>query len=175
MKKGLILFLLGLLVYNSVGFIINFQCVLAEWRREMHGLLPKNVVEEATVSFVFKKTDFDASTVEFSKDGKRYDVVKTVLSHDNIVVYCFKDEEESRITAEFDALLFQNTAANTDFQKKMTGVFKHLFSEYLFDTMFELKTYPSVFDLEKSVFTNKNTCFLMSHLDIITPPPRRAA
>ena len=91
MKKVLVLFLLIVLVYNSIGFIINFQFVLTEWRQEMKHFLSKPTDEKKLTRFVFHKNNFDLSTQEFSKNNFRYDVVKIETHGDSLIVFAFRD------------------------------------------------------------------------------------
>ena len=173
MKKGVVILFLGLLLYNTVGFIINFQFVLTEWRQGMRVFLSQNIQENDLVQFSFNKTEFDISTDEFSKEGKKYDVVKTKLSGDNIIVYCFKDDKETELTAQFNDLFFQNTTSKGDFQKKMSHIFKHLLIEYVFEHSFCLQQCPpSVSRGRKSVLNYQNPYFLNPNFDILTPPPQ---
>lgn len=172
MKKGLIILFLGLLMYNTIGFVINFHCVLAEWRQEMRLFLSQNIPESDLVQFKFKKTAFDISTDEFSKDGKRYDVLKTKLSGDDIIVYCFQDDTETALMAQFNDFLFQNSTSKGDFQRKMSSIFKHLRMEYVFESPFSIQWPPSVFLHKKSVLSYQNRFFATSDFDILTPPPQ---
>lgn len=173
MKKGLIILFFGLLVYNTLGFVINFHFVLAEWRQEMRLFLSQNIDENDLVQLTFKKTAFDISTHEFSKDNKRYDVVKTKISGDDIIVYCFQDDKEAAFIAQFNDFLFQNTSSKGDFQRKMSNIFKHLRMEYVSENPFCLQHCPpSVLSGRKSVFCYEKPYFPSSNFDILTPPPQ---
>lgn len=164
---------MGLLVYNTVGFIINFQFILTEWRQEMRLFLSQNIDENNLVQLTFKKTAFDISTHEFSKEGKRYDVVKTKILGDDIIVYCFQDDKETALIAQFNDLLFQNTTSKGDFQRKMSNIFKHLRMEYVSENPFCLQPCPpSVLSERKSVFCYETPYFPDFNFDIITPPPQ---
>ena len=160
-------------MYNAVGFIINFQFVLSEWRREMRVLLSEKTGEDHLTTFTFKKTDFDASTHEFLRNNKQYDVVKTKISGDSLIVYCFQDDKETALSEDFNHLLFQNTASNTDLQKKLSGIFKHLLSEYVFENVGTLTPKdPSVSRDKKGILTYTKSFFpTLSHA-ILTPPPQ---
>ena len=173
LKKSIVILFLGLLVYNTVGFIINFRFVLSEWRHEMRMLLNQKTDDADLTTFIFKKTDFDASTHEFSRNNKRYDVVKTKISGDSLIVYCFQDDKETALSADFNDLLFQNTASNTDLQKKLSGIFKHLLSEYMPENVVTLTLKdPSVSRDKKGILTYFQSFFpLISHA-ILTPPPQ---
>ena len=161
------------MVYNTVGFIINFQFVLSEWRREMRVLLSEQVGEDHLTTFIVKKTDFDASTHEFSRNNKQYDVVKTKISGDSLIVYCFQDDKETALSEDFNNLLFQNTASNTDFQKKLSGVFKHLLSEYTPENVVMLtRKDPSVSRDKKGILTYFPSFFPLISSAILTPPPQ---
>lgn len=160
-------------MYNAVGFIINFQFVLSEWRHEMRMLLSKKTGDSDLTTFIVKKIDFDASTHEFLRNNKRYDVVKTKISGDSLIVYCFQDDKETALSDDFNHLLFQNTTSNTDLQKKLSGIFKHLLSEYVFENVVTLTPKdPSVSGDKKGILTYFKSFFpLISHA-ILTPPPQ---
>ena len=139
----------------------------------MRLFLSENGGESDLIRFVFDKKGFDASTPEFSKNNKMYDVVKTKISGDSIIVFCFSDEEETRLSADFNILFFQNTNAKGDFEKETATFFKQLDIKYLFEKSFHLKnSTPSVFEAKKSVLTYKTPVFSTTHLDILTPPPQ---
>ena len=173
MKKGIILLFSGLLMYNSIGFIINFHFVLADWQYEMKTFLSQNIEDDALTQLTFHKSDFKEGTHEFSRNKERFDVVKTIEKGDSILVYCYKDHVETELAAEFNALLLQNTTTNGDLEKKMARVFKQIFNDYVFDNTFlVIKSPPSVFYPKKTVLS-KQTPFLSSAFrDILTPPPQ---
>ena len=103
-------------MYNSIGFIINFQFVLTEWQQEMKHFLSNKSTDTPLTRLVFGKNNFDTSSQEFSKDNFRYDVVKTELLGDSIVVYCFRDDKETRLTENFSEQLFENTSQKNFFE-----------------------------------------------------------
>ena len=70
------------------------------------------------VHFSFDKNTFDVLTKEFSDNNKRYDVVKTETRDDKIIVYCFSDDEETRLTENFNAQLFSDITSENYFKKK---------------------------------------------------------
>ena len=160
-------------MYNAVGFIINFQFVLSEWRHEMRMLLSQNISNDNLTTFIFNKTDFDASTHEFSRNNKQYDVVKTKISGDSLIVYCFQDDKETALSEDFNDLLFQNSTSNTDFQKKLSGIFKHLLSEYMPENVVTLTPKdPSVSRDKKGILTYFEAFFPLISSTILTPPPQ---
>ena len=139
----------------------------------MRMLLSEKTNDTDLTTFTFKKTDFDASTLEFSRNNKQYDVVKTKISGDSLIVYCFQDDKETALSADFNNLLFQNSTSNTDLQKKLSGIFKHLLSEYLFENVVTLTPKdPSVSRDKKGILTYTQSFFsILSHA-ILTPPPQ---
>ena len=139
----------------------------------MRVLLSEKMGEDHLTTFTFKKADFDASTHEFSRNNKQYDVVKTKISGDSLIVYCFQDDKETALSEDFNNLLFQNSTSNTDLQKKLSGIFKHLLSEYVFENALTLTPKdPSVLRDKKGILTYANRFYPILSPAILTPPPQ---
>ncbi len=173
MKKGIILLFSVLLMYNSIGFIINFHFVLAEWRHEMKTFLSQNIDEVSLTHFTFHKSDFKVGTHEFTKDKERFDVVKTIETGDSILVYCYKDHVETQLAAEFNTLLLENTTTEGNFKNKMSRVFKQIQNSYVFENTFIfIKSPPSVFHPKKTVSSHPTPFLSSAFRDIVTPPPQ---
>lgn len=174
MKKGVVILFLGLLLYNTVGFILNFQFVLAEWHKEMAAFLKQNIDEKDLIHFTFEKAEFNISTHEFSINNVFYDVVRTTVVDDKIIVYCFQDDKESQLKTQFTSIFFQNTTTEGDVHKKILRIFEHIQMEYVFENPFRLQQCPpSVLRGRKSVLSYRNPYFLDFIFDILTPPPQR--
>ncbi len=173
MKKGIILLFLALLMYNSIGFIINFHFVLADWQYEMKVFLSQNIDDNDFTQLTFHKSDFKSGTHEFTRNKERFDVVKTIEKGDSILVYCYKDHVETELAAEFNALLLQNTTTNGDLKKKIARVFKQIQNSYVFENTFILiKSPPSVFHPKKTVLSQQTHFLSSAFRDILTPPPQ---
>lgn len=139
----------------------------------MRIFLSQNISDDNLTTFTFNKNDFDASTPEFSSNNKRYDVVKTKISGDSLIVYCFQDDKETALSTDFNNLLLQNSTSNTDLQKKLSGVFKHLLSEYMPQNVVALTPKdPSVSRNKKGILTYFPSFFPLISPAIVTPPPQ---
>lgn len=162
-------------MYNSLGFIINFQFVLTEWRQEMKRFLSKSTPEKNLVQFRFDKNTFDVSTKEFSDNNKRYDVVRTEMQGDKIIVYCFSDDVETRLTENFNEQLFSDATAGNNFTQKINLHQKNKNNNFLKEFIFE-----KLFSIEKIFLrsTVKKNCFCYTsfffpdifHKVLVTPP-----
>ena len=172
-KKGVILLFLSLLMYHNVGYIINFQFVLAEWQHDMRTFLSEKIDKTDLIQFTFHKSDFQINTAEFTKEDKLFDVVKTIQKGDSILVYCYQDDFETQLTAEFNALLFQSTTTKGDFKKKMSRVLKQLADDYVPEKLsLCLKLPPSVFEVKNRIICPQTSYFSSAFRDILTPPPQ---
>ncbi len=150
----------------------SFHIVRSEWRSYVYKTLSHLASSEKIVSLKFSKNSFDISEKEFIHNGHYYDVVKHEIEGDSINVYCFDDETETQLVAEYHDLLFENTAQKSDFQGKANGFFQLLIKEYLFETPFSLPYPPSVCEAISAVFYYKNTFFISPFLDFDSPPPQ---
>lgn len=168
MKKLLVLFFLIVLMYNSIGFIINFQFVLTEWRQEMKHFLSNKSADTPLTRLVFDKNNFDTSAQEFSKDNFRYDVVKTEIYGDSIVVYCFRDDKETRLAENFSEQLFENTSDKYFFSKKFQ---KNFLKEFFFEKIFVGKKIIKLIPDEKNIFCYAPLFLPEIFLDVMSAPP----
>ena len=173
LKKGVSISLLLVLLYNLGGYFAAFRFIQGEWRSYVKQQLFSLTDKENIVIFVFSKTTFDVSQDEFVQNGRFYDVIKYEITDDKITVYCFDDNTETRIAAQFHDILNQNIHQKTDFGGKTRFIFSHLVKEYIFETPFSLESPPSVFEGQIGVFFFKNDCHLNPFHLIEAPPPKR--
>lgn len=171
----MVLFLLSILVYNSIGFIINFQFVLTEWRREMSHFLSTGVSEKKIIQFSFEKNSFDLSTKEFSDNNKRYDVVKTEMRGEKIIVYCFSDDEETRLMENFNEQLFSDALVGFNFSKKINTNEKNknnnFLKEFIFEKNFSIQNYFLTATAKRNIFNYTSFFFSDIFPDVIAAPP----
>jgi hypothetical protein len=161
-------------MYNSIGFIFNFQLVLREWRREMHVLMHNSIDEKDLVVFTYKSSEYKTNSEELNFDGILYDVVKTKIEGENTIVYCLADEEETRLTNEYNELVIQNTDTKNTLNKRISGIFKRLLNEYIGFDNYELRITNCAFAPPRWSNLNYDVPFVANLFDDIPSPPPRA-
>ena len=103
----------------------------------MSRFLSTGVSEKKIIQFSFEKNTFDLSTKEFSNNNKRYDVVKTEMRGEKIIVYCFTDDEETRLMENFNEQLFSDAVFGFNFSKKINANEKNKNNNFLKEFIFE--------------------------------------
>jgi hypothetical protein len=175
MKRHVIVSICLLLVlYNLIGFMAAFQAIRFEWRQSVRAELAE-VAEENLVRFVFSKNDAAASKNEFKLNGKYYDVVRKEIKGDSVVIDCFDDATETRLTTKFSDLIIKNETQNPDYQHKTQLCFQLLIKDFYFPSEKTHKEGPSVSSHFGSVFFFKNRFFPLNYTSTDTPPPNTVA
>jgi hypothetical protein len=171
MKKHAVISILLLTVaYNLIGFMAAFQAIRSEWRQSVREKLA-TLAEEDVVHFVFAQKDIDLSKHEFQRQGKYYDILRIETQGDSAHVYCFDDATETRLTHQFEHIVFKNNSKNNDYEHKTTLCFQSLIKDFYFPLENNRLYPPSVYLPFKAVFDYKNRFRFAHFLPTDTPPP----
>lgn len=171
LRKILLISLLALLIYNSIGFVVSFQHFRHEWRLKVREQLAISQGKEEVIFFTFHKNNSQSNKHEFEINGQFYDVISRETQGDSIVVKCFSDEKETQLIAQFHDDIQKNIAQKTDSQKKTQLFFNHLLKDFIFDNEFHLATPPSVLEVKKSLFSTATSFYPFCFIPIEAPPP----
>jgi hypothetical protein len=148
--------------------------VLAEWRHEVKVMLNGKIDDKDLVCFTYQKGEFDPSSNEFERDGKRYDVVRTEEKGSSLIIYCWADDEETALVQIYRDALFQNTDINNNLHKKLNRVFNSLLTDYTLVGSLSLVVGRKVDILtnHQRPTTNDFTFPDAQFFDIPSPPPK---
>jgi hypothetical protein len=101
-----------------------YTCQLAWIRHEVKEKLLFNLPDEQLIQ-INKPLSFNEN--EFEQNGVMYDVVKTVITKDKKVLYCFLDGNETSLNSDFEnsfSLNFDNNPFKKDIVSKIMYFFK---------------------------------------------------
>ena len=171
LRKILLISLLALLIYNSIGFVISFQLFRHEWRLKVREQLAISFGKDEVSFFTFHKNNPTSNRHEFEINGQFYDVISREIQGDSVVVKCFSDEKETQLIAQFHDDIQKNIAQKTDYQKKTQLFFTYLLKDFIFENEFPLTTPPSVLEVKKSLFSASASFYPLCFVHIVAPPP----
>ena len=172
LRKLLLISLLALLIYNSIGFVISFQHFRHEWQLKVREQLAISFGKNEVSFFIFHKNNSQSNKREFEINGQFYDVISREFQGDSVVVQCFSDEKETQLIAQFHDDIQKNIAQRTDSQKKTQLFFTYLLKDFIFDNEFRLTYPPSVLEAKKPLFLPIKSFHPLCFISINSPPPK---
>ena len=173
MRKILLISLLALLIYNSIGFVISFQHFRHEWQMKVREQLAISFGKDEVSFFTFHKNNSQSNKHEFEINGQFYDVISREIQGDSVVIKCFSDEKETQLIAQFHDDIQKNIAQKTDSQKKTQLFFTYLLKDFIFENEFHLASPPSVLEVKKSLFLPVESFYPLCFIPINAPPPEK--
>lgn len=102
MKKIFAVFVLFILLFNSMGYYILFELNKFQVRQEMQSQLVKKTVKLYLLKITDPEKDPEFKRIhkkEFQYKGKMYDVIKEVKNNGITLFYCLKDTKEDNLLA----------------------------------------------------------------------------
>lgn len=168
MKKIFSLVLVFVLFYSIMGFYLNFEIEQFRIKEEVKEKIINNVPENELTLIKISSGDNEKITWmedgrEFKYEDKMFDVVKIKNENDTTYYYCFNDVRESKLLANLDKLVKEqtdNSKSRTNHNKQQINYFFHeiLFTQCLTETPVRFFNCPSRF---RSIDP-----------DVLSPPPR---
>ena len=181
MRKAISILLLGLLLYNLVGYQLLFYWRTQALEQEISTTIDQGEVDESQL-LVFKvpvpvyyQTDKDFQRAEgsFEYEGHYYEMVKWKLENDTIYTYCLRNEQKRVLV---DRLNDHIQTHVTDFESskpsKPEKPLPSLLKEYLPQPLVELPAPES--SLAALGATPYLVYFSAPSLSLSTPPPETA-
>jgi hypothetical protein len=123
MKKIPALVLLTILLVNTTGFYVYYVIALQRIHKEMRGKL-RTLPDEKLSRLVLLRDTYEASLVEDDEiklNGKMYDIARSTLGKDSVILYAMHDEKEENF------LTFANEIISKPFKQDsaVTGSVLH--------------------------------------------------
>ncbi len=169
MKKILSLALVFVFFYSIIGFYLNFEIEQYQVKEAIKEKIIKNLPDNELTLVKISSGDYEKITWteegnEFRYNGNMLDVVKIRTGADTTYYYCFNDEKESKLFADLDKLVREqtdNSQSRTNQKKQdITYLFyEPTYMQCLAETPVLYFSYPSRY---KSICT-----------DVLSPPPRK--
>ncbi|QQS35359.1 MAG: hypothetical protein IPM56_14060 [Ignavibacteriales bacterium] len=109
-KKIIAVFASLMLLYNTGGYIVVYQQLIADTKQENHLAISEKKVKEKIILLSFRITDIENKTIdfiwkhskEFKFNGDMYDIVERIDTKDSVHFYCFLDKKENKLNAAFN-------------------------------------------------------------------------
>lgn len=172
LRIAVIISLLAILVYNSVGFVVSFHILRREWRKEVRVYLAQNEGSDEVAVFRFHKNSPNAFKHEFQIEGQFYDVFKREIQGDSVQVECFSDKKETELVTAFHDDIQKNISQKTNFPHKSKHFFSFLIKDFIFEKYLKLSYSPSVSSTFLSEIRYKTPVIICPFLGIESPPPQ---
>lgn len=143
MKKLATILLLGLLLFNFIGYRFVFYTLQEQAVKELADKIDNNAYNDAdliTISvplsmpYLTDSKDFERKDGEITLNGKIYHYVKEKISQGNLILMCLPDEEKMHLqSAKDDFFKLANELQNNTSSKKSgenSQVLKLVVSDY---------------------------------------------
>lgn len=125
-RKTLVICVLGLLLYNAVGFIIRFRTEINAWHREVKQVL-RQKKDSDLERFVFAKNEFNLHTHEFIHNNHFYDVARIEdKGSDSLIVYAYDDTKEKHLYTDFNKNFSKKTDSDRQNTQKEWAIWKYI-------------------------------------------------
>lgn len=167
MKKAGSIALILFLCYNFFGYFliskIEQLVITGQIREQILPWLPVNqLVLIKAVTGVRNDISWIEAGKEFVFQGTMYDVVKTKVEHDTTFYYCFNDKKESKLLANLDKMVRDQT----DRSRSKSN------SKKLVITFFYQSSNPYIFALTPFAgIVTPTPSFISIPEEVLSPPP----
>jgi hypothetical protein len=168
MKKILSIVLVFVLFYSIIGFYLNFEIEQFRIKEEVKEKIINNLPENELTLIKISSRDNEKiiwmeEGREFKYQGNMFDVVRIKKGTDTTYYYCFSDVNESKLLANLDKLVKEqtdNSQSRTNQKKQEINYFFHeiLFTQCLTET--------------PVLFFNCTSRYRSIDTDVLSPPPR---
>jgi hypothetical protein len=172
-KKQISILLILLLIFNSCGFVIAFFQMEFIFKNIAYEKISNILPEDQLTVLKISKAEINDENVfvefeetEISYYDKMYDICKKDTIGNDIIFYCYSDENEDILQSAFTSFIKQHTNPNSN--NPVTNLIKQLikiayFSDYHYNH-FNNSTdeYASYSDINYSGIS----------LEVLTPPPK---
>lgn len=174
MKKILAIFIVVLLLFNSMGYYIVFKATQYAIKKEIKNIIKQGVPEKDLSLIKVAVDDVQKQAVlewldkkEFRYHGQMFDVVRYYTCNDTTYYYCINDKQEEKLFSKLDNLIEHHSKKTDATRSKARGIYKNIIR----DVVFNKKTPPN--------FVSRHLLFSLAQVkipsffskDIPTPPP----
>ena len=117
MKKAILIGLIGVLFFNSAGYLIVYQFRRSVIRSEMKSQIKNGIPDNELVIITITKENSHQvdwkEKHEFRYQGKMYDVVRsTIATNGTHQYFCITDEQETTLFNHLDELVLRQMKSN---------------------------------------------------------------
>lgn len=174
MKKIAAFFLLGIFLFNTMGYFIVFTIVKQQVKTSVMNRIENNNSMEGLSIITIKKENLkDVDWLEDKKEmryaGERYDIVKSEETKTTVVYYCINDKQEESLFANlYEHILNHVSGVKT----KKDSASKKLIdnSELLYFSSFIFSVSDKIAN-SNAYSSNSTRVYSAADLFIDSPPP----
>jgi hypothetical protein len=177
MKKAISILILGLMLYNTLGYYLVYLGLVIQAKAEMREKIEGSDIEKDLITMVFdinngeisdKGMDFKNED-EFEYKGGMYDVVSSETKGSFVYFYCINDKNEESIQASLEKHVANHFSTDAASQKRVNTFNKNIVKKGI--------TNNSEIQVSRinnnCLFFNPQIDFLITVTkEISTPPPK---
>jgi hypothetical protein len=175
LKKGLIPFLLALIVFGSCCYFIPFSILKQQIREEIKHSIRFSIYDSKLTQLSFSQVEFARvcpdGKDEFYINGTAYDLVRTESSNGSVRVFALEDKKEKELFRELEELV-NNSLGNDKGGNSPLKAFGKLSSlKYTGTKVFSV--FPTVYELNNLAdFASPAAKLLAGYKGTFFTPPK---
>ena len=161
------------MVFNSFGYVVAFFQMKLVFKNigfeKTIGALPEHQLTTIKIpqrDLTGNKEFIELDESEISYYGKMYDIIRKEISGNDVIFYCYNDENENALNTAFTSFVQQNTKPNSD--NPVTNLLKNLIKDAYFVKYLSRVNQNSFCEYNST----KIQPYINVFLDVITPPPK---
>jgi hypothetical protein len=174
MKKTLAIFIIVLLLFNSMGYYIVFKTMQYAIKKEIKNSI-KQGVPDKNLSLIKVAVNDEQNQAEiewleeheFRYRGQMFDVVRSSLSNDTSYYYCINDKQEEQLFSSLDKQIEHHSKKSDANRAKSRNIYKNIIRDVVFNKKISVR--PVSRCLLFSMTQEKMPSWFSK--DIPTPPP----
>lgn len=138
MKKILAIFIVVLLLFNSMGYYIVFKATQYAIKKEIKNIIKQGVPDKDFSLIKVAAADFQKRAAlewldkkEFRYQGQMFDVVRYNTCNDTTYYYCINDKQEEKLFSNLDKLIEHHSKKTDATRSKARGIYKNIIRHYV--------------------------------------------
>jgi len=113
-------------IFNMAGIFIVFKVEQAYVRREIKHQIKSGIPENVLHSFVYSKKEYEQldwvrKDIEFRLNNEMFDIVRSEIKDDTVLLYCVNDKEETILFAQLDEMIKNKTEQESNSSQNSSG------------------------------------------------------
>lgn len=164
------------LLYNTSGYVIVYQQLTTLAKHSNHLAIEKKQVKEQIILLSFNKTDIKNGNIdfiwkhskEFKYNGSMYDIVERIDSEDSVYFYCFLDEKENKLEANFNRHFEKDKE-----EKSRNSSGGTMLAQLITDLYLSTQSLNSLNCYRQNYSPSSEVAYTYNEPDIPSPPPKK--
>ena len=174
MKKAASIFLLGIFLFNTVGYYVFFKVAQHQIKSEIKKEIKLNLNQSELTTIKFSPTEIKnihwlEKGKEFIYNNQMFDIVKRTSNGEIVTLYCINDKQEKKLFENLEEQMLkqieQNKNSKNNSSKK--GGDQQI-KTYFFETI-SFSIIPKISIIKFKPYNEQYTSIVTA---ITTPPPQ---